>query len=183
MRVIAGKYKGALLKRPPESITRPTTDRIREALFNIICHRPDFSLADAHVLDVFSGSGALGIEALSRGAGRVFFVEKNPKALQIIKENVSKLKIQPFCEIFGIDVMWLPVAPHPVDIVFMDPPYHQGLELPTMVYLREQGWIGPKTWIVVEMDKTQKISFEEKKFFIKTLRNYGRTSIYIVMSE
>lgn len=182
MRVIAGKYKGAGLKRPPESITRPTTDRIREAIFNIICHQDDFSLVGAHVLDVFSGSGALGIEALSRGASQVYFVEKHPQAVQVIKDNIAKLAIQPFCQLFPIDVKRLPQAKQSMDIIFMDPPYHQDLELSTMALLRDLGWLGPKTWVVIEMDKDDQISFNEKNFSIKTLRNYGRTSIYIVVS-
>lgn len=183
MRVIAGKYKGAGLKRPPETITRPTTDRIREAIFNVLCHTPDFSFHDAKVLDVFAGSGALGVEALSRGAEKVFFVEKHPQALQVIRENIIKLRIESQCQLLAIDVQRLPKALVPMDMVFMDPPYHKGLELSTLEILRSLGWVNSATWIILEADKETKIMFEEKKFLIKTLRNYGRTSIYIVMSE
>lgn len=183
MRIIAGKYKGVGLKRPPETITRPTTDRIREAIFNILTHALPFSLEQTHVLDVFSGSGALGIESLSRGAEKVYFVEKHPQALGVIKENLTKLNIQSQCQIYPTDVKNLPKAAQPVDVVFMDPPYHKGLEVPTMELLRELGWVNSKTWIIIETDKNTKLFLEEKNFLIKDLRNYGRTSIYIVMSE
>jgi 16S rRNA (guanine966-N2)-methyltransferase len=183
MRIIGGKFKNSKLKCPPQTITRPTTDRVREAIFNILCHASGFSIADACVMDVFAGSGALGIEALSRGAAQVNFVESHPFALQVLSDNIAKLSLQEQCRVYSIDVKRLPKAFQPANLIFMDPPYHQGLELPTLEILRNKGWIGPDTWIVLETAKENNISFNEKNFLIKTLRTYGSTSIYIVMPE
>jgi 16S rRNA (guanine966-N2)-methyltransferase len=181
MRIIGGKYRGGKLERPPESITRPTTDRIREAIFNIICHSHDFSLPGSVVLDAFAGSGALGIEALSRGAEHAYFVEKHPAALQVLRQNIAKFQLQEFSQVFAHDINKIPETQKPVDLVFMDPPYQHHLEMPTLQLLQERGWIKPSTKIIIETSKNDSLSFNENFFSIKTLRNYGTITIYIVM--
>ena len=123
MRIVAGKWRGQALALPPESITRPTTDRVREALFSAIESRVD--VEGAHVLDAFAGSGALGLEALSRGAVHAAFCEMNGKVLPILKKNVAGLKgASSAATVLRADVLKRPPAPTvPFDIVFLDPPY------------------------------------------------------------
>lgn len=123
MRIVAGKWRGQTLRQPPENITRPTTDRVREALMSAIESRGGFE--GACVLDAFAGSGALGLEALSRGAGRVVFCEVNGKVLAVLKKNVAALPgAAGASKVLKADVTkTLPVADRPYDLVFLDPPY------------------------------------------------------------
>ena len=150
MRLIAGKYKGRRLKRPPESITRPTTDKNRESLFNILQHSPLINLQGAIVLDVFAGSGALGLEALSRGAVHASFVESNPHALKVLSQNIGALKCEENTTIFPIDIKRLPLAKIPADLILIDPPYQAGLEGLTLEALRNKGWLRTQSFIVIE---------------------------------
>lgn len=123
MRIVAGIWRGQPLKQPPESITRPTTDRVREALFSAIESRVDFN--GLRVLDAFAGSGALGLEALSRGAAHVTFCEVNGKVLPVLKGNVAALRGAPArTSVLRADVLkHVPVASAPFDLVLLDPPY------------------------------------------------------------
>lgn len=150
MRIIAGKHRSRKLLRPPEKITRPTTDRVRENVFNILGNFPNFELTDATVLDCFAGSGAYGLEALSRGASFITLVEKDRKAAAIIRQNISALSEENCCKLIQADVFKLPKQSHPVNLVFMDPPYNKGLELLTLSHLQSQGWIDHGTLIVLE---------------------------------
>lgn len=123
MRIVAGKWRGQTLAQPPESITRPTTDRVREALFSAIESRIDF--VGVRVLDAFAGSGALGLEALSRGAAHATFCEVNGKVLPVLKRNVAGLAgAQAASTVLRVDVLKHPPAgPAPFGLVFLDPPY------------------------------------------------------------
>lgn len=123
MRVVAGRWRGRTLVQPPGDITRPTTDRVREALFSAIASRMD--LAGAQVLDAFAGSGALGLEALSRGAAQVTFCEVNGKALSVLKANVAALPgAREATRVLRADVLRCPPVPRqPYDLVLLDPPY------------------------------------------------------------
>ncbi len=150
MRVIAGKARRILLKTAPGLDTRPTTDRIKETLFNIL--QPD--LPGARVLDLFSGSGALGIEALSRGADSCVFVEKAPEALNCIRENLAACRLSDQARVMGTDVLSalnrLDGDEKAFDLVLMDPPYRKGLETEALGRLASSSLIDEYTILVVE---------------------------------
>ena len=150
MRVIAGTARRILLKTVDGLETRPTTDRIKETLFNIL--QPD--LPGARVLDLFSGSGALGIEALSRGAGYCVFVEKAPEAVKCIQANLTATHLEARSRVMITDVQnalsRMDGAEKPFDLVLMDPPYRKGLELEALSRLSESSLIDEYTIIVVE---------------------------------
>ncbi|MGN8630569.1 16S rRNA (guanine(966)-N(2))-methyltransferase RsmD [Blautia sp. HCP3S3_G3] len=160
MRVIAGKARRLQLKTVPGLDTRPTTDRIKETLFNIL--QPE--LLDCRFLDLFSGSGGIGIEALSRGAQYAVFVEKNPKACACIRENLSFTKLAENGKLLNMDVLQaLRSLEHKgvFDCVFMDPPYQQELERQVLEYLRESSIIDENTLIIVEADLKTDFSYAE----------------------
>ena len=127
LRITSGLHRGRLIKSLPGLGTRPTTERTRQAWLNAL----QMQLPEARVLDLFSGSGALGIEALSRGASYVVFVEENPKAAQVIRENIKILKLEDQARVYQKRVETvLPLLQNeaPFDFVFLDPPYHKGFE-------------------------------------------------------
>ncbi len=148
MRIIAGKWRGRQLEQPPQTITRPTTDRVREALFNILISRIG-TFDGLHVLDAFAGSGALGLEALSRGAKHVMFAEKDKNALRILQHNVAKLKCEEHVSI-TTDAFKINKSEQLFDLVFMDPPYCAGLESELFSFLTQQNLISDETLIVIE---------------------------------
>jgi len=129
MRIIAGRFKGRTLQAPSGLTTRPTSDRLREALFNVLSHGYGDPITDARVLDLFAGTGALGLEALSRGAAFVQFVEEAAAARGLIKANVETLGVAGITKVYRRDATYMgPVAPaEPFSLVFCDPPYGKGL--------------------------------------------------------
>ncbi|ORE92505.1 methylase [Stappia sp. 22II-S9-Z10] len=150
MRVVGGKHKGTGLAAPRGQATRPTTDRLRETVFNILAHRFGGALDGARVLDLFAGSGALGVEALSRGASFVLFVETGAEARGAIRRNVEAVGATGITRIWRRDATKLgpcPVAPF--DVVFADPPYGQGLGEAAAAALAE-GWLKPGALLVLE---------------------------------
>ena len=149
MRVIAGKAGSLPLRTIEGSGTRPTTDRIKETLFNILGP----SLADCRFLDIFSGSGAIGIEALSRGAAEAVFVEKSKRACTCIRQNLSFTKLADNGKILCMDALQAlrVLEGEPAfDLIFMDPPYGKGLEYPLLEYLAESKLVRADTLIVIE---------------------------------
>ena len=151
MRVIAGKARRLSLKTVPGMETRPTTDRIKETLFNIL--QP--YIPDCTFLDLFSGSGAIGIEALSRGAEHATFVEKNPRACACIRENLAFTKLAEHGKLLNMDVLQALRSLEgkgAFDIIFMDPPYNQELERQVLEYLRDSTVVDENTLIIVEAD-------------------------------
>lgn len=150
MRVIAGKARRLLLKTIDGPDTRPTTDRIKETLFNIL--NPD--LADAAFLDLFAGSGGIGIEALSRGADKAVFVEKNPKAADCIRENLKTTHLEEDGTVIACDVLTglrrLEDQGIVFDFVFMDPPYGQEAERSVLEYLSDSSLIDEDSAVIVE---------------------------------
>ncbi|MDP3372370.1 MAG: 16S rRNA (guanine(966)-N(2))-methyltransferase RsmD [Candidatus Paracaedibacteraceae bacterium] len=150
MRIISGKLRGRKLVRPPEDITRPTTDRAREALFSVITSRLK-SFDNMQVLDAFSGSGAFGLEALSRGAHHVLFAEKHPLVRRVLLENISALECQKVSTVIN-DALRIPSVQKPFNLIFMDPPYGIKLEYTLMPILIERGYIDESTLIIVETE-------------------------------
>ncbi len=152
MRVVGGRLRGRPLAGPKSSTIRPTADRLRESVFNILLHGYGDPITDARVLDLFAGSGALGIEALSRGASFALFVDDGAEARALIRENVTALGLGGVTRIFRRDATKLGPA-HPVEpfaLVFLDPPYGQGLAVPALIAARDGGWLTPGALIVVE---------------------------------
>jgi len=152
MRVVGGRLRGRTLAAPKSQAIRPTSDRLRESLFNILAHAYGDPVAGARVLDLFAGTGALGLEAISRGAAFCLFVDDGAEARALIRQNVDALGLGQVTRVFRRDATRLGAA-HPVEpfgLVFLDPPYRKGLALPALAALRDGGWLVPDALVVVE---------------------------------
>ena len=150
MRIIAGAWRGRPLEAPPGRSTRPTSDRAREGLFSMLASRLG-SFEDLEVADLFAGTGALGLEALSRGAAHCTFVEKDRAALDILKRNIDRLGVTDRTEV-RIQAAEHAARPRrPCDLVFMDPPYGSGLAQAALDRIAGPGWLAPAAWISVEL--------------------------------
>ncbi len=152
MRVVGGRRRGRALAAPKGAAIRPTSDRTRESLFNILAHAYGDPVAGARVLDLFAGTGALGIEALSRGAAFALFIDDAAEARALIRQNVDALGLGAATRVFRRDATKLGPA-HPVEpfgLVFVDPPYRKGLAERALASLREGGWLTPEALLVVE---------------------------------
>ncbi|MFG1180244.1 16S rRNA (guanine(966)-N(2))-methyltransferase RsmD [Xanthobacter versatilis] len=152
MRIVGGRLKGRALKGPSSSATRPTSDRLRESLFNMLAHAYGDPCDGARVLDLFAGTGALGIEALSRGARFTLFVEEAAEARGLIRDNVEALGLTGVTKVFRRDATRLgdmgPGEPH--GLVFCDPPYGKGLAEQALTSAVAGGWLAPDALVVVE---------------------------------
>lgn len=180
MRVIAGKARRLPLKTVPGQETRPTTDRIKETLFNIL--QPE--LADCRFLDLFSGSGAIGIEALSRGAESAVFVEKNPKACACIRQNLSFTKLEKDGTLLNMDVLQALRSLEggaPFDCIFMDPPYSQGLEQQVLAYLGHSSLADEYTRIIIEEELHEDFSYVEQLGFEITRSKEYKTNKHVFL--
>ena len=185
LRIIGGTLRGKSLKIPPSSSTRPTSDRGREAIFNILAHqfiRTDgiSILQNAYVMDFFAGSGAFGIEILSRGASFCVFVENDLKTLPILEQNLSHLKLIKKSFVIKEDLRYsfdLPIhlKTREVDIVFLDPPYGKGFIKNVLMILMKKNYLSLHTLIIAEMEKSEDISFIEQNFLLKNHRVYGKS--------
>lgn len=180
MRVVAGRYRGRRLEAPPGRAVRPTSERSREAIFNILeAGRHSGGqplLRGARVLDAFAGTGALGIEAFSRGAEEVTFLEKAASSLACLRQNVKGLEPAAALKIVQADALAPPPAPAAVDLVFMDPPYGEGLAVPALSALHGAGWIGPATLVVVET-AVRELDEAPHGFVVLDQRRYGRARL------
>lgn len=152
MRIIAGRYKGRRLTAPPGADTRPTSDRARQALFDMLMHAPwaEATLTGAAVLDVFAGTGALGLEALSRGAASATFIESGRPALAVLRANIAACGATELCRVVASDAL-KPPRGAACGLVFMDPPYGQGLVPLALAALAKAGWIVPGALIIAEI--------------------------------
>jgi 16S rRNA (guanine966-N2)-methyltransferase len=152
MRIVGGRLKGRNLASPASRDIRPTADRLRESLFNILIHAYDNPIPDARVLDLFAGTGALGIEAVSRGAKFVLFVDNGAEARALMRNNVEALGLGGVTKIYRRDATHLGPA-HPVEpfsLAFLDPPYAKGLADKALVSLRDGSWLTSGALLVVE---------------------------------
>jgi 16S rRNA (guanine966-N2)-methyltransferase len=152
MRIVAGRLGGRILAAPKDRAIRPTSDRLRETLFNILFHAYGDPVTGARVLDLFAGTGALGLEAMSRGAAFALFVDAGVVARGLIRANVETLGLGGVTRIFRRDATCLgPVHPiKPFSLVFADPPYRQDLGERALASARDGGWLAPGTIVVVE---------------------------------
>jgi 16S rRNA (guanine966-N2)-methyltransferase len=181
MRIVAGKFRGAGLVAPKGLATRPTSDRVRQTLFNVLEHgAPGVAFDGARVLDLFAGSGALGLEALSRGARFCLFVEENAEARAAIRRNVEALGLTGITKIWRRDATKLGPAGRiePFDVVFCDPPYGKGLGQRALGAAVEGGWTAPNAVIVLEERAGLDIDWPAPLAEIDR-RRYGKTAIAI----
>ncbi len=152
MRVVGGRLRGRALAPPKSQAIRPTADRLRESLFNILVHGYGDPVSGARVLDLFAGTGALGIEALSRGAAFALFIDESAEARALLRENVAVLGLGGVSRIFRRDATKLgPAHPlAPFSLVFLDPPYGHGLAEKSLAAVRAGRWLAPEALVVVE---------------------------------
>jgi len=186
MRIVGGQFKGRAIVTPAGQATRPTSDRAREAVFNILAHAPWSAGFDGkRVLDLFAGSGALGLEAMSRGAAFALFVETDAAARGAIRDNIEALGLFGTTRIHRRDATDLGLKPaglgEPFDLVFLDPPYGKGLGETALERMREGAWINPGAQIVFECgaDETPRTpSYEELD-----VRDYGAAKVLFLRAS
>ncbi|ETX13824.1 DNA methyltransferase [Roseivivax halodurans JCM 10272] len=182
MRVVAGRFRGRTLasvgKGDPGAHLRPTTDRVREALFNMLGGgRFGDPFDGARVLDLFAGTGALGLEALSRGASHVTFVESGRKAQGLIRNNVTTLDVAAETALIGRDALKLPGAEAPATLIFLDPPYGKSLGSKALAAASAGGWIAPGALVVWEESAPQTAP---DGFTLLETRRYGDTHVTLL---
>ncbi len=177
MRIISGRFKGKKLHSVRGLTIRPTADRLRESIFSILSHR----VLNAMVLDLFAGTGALGMEALSRGAESAVFVDNNPGALSVIQRNITSCSFDKQAHIIKWDIKknlnCLKSAGTAFDLVFMDPPYNQGMVKPALFNLEQTGSLEKGARIVVEHSPLESIPDPVFMFEIADQRKYGKTLV------
>lgn len=185
MRIVGGKFRGHSVAPPHGSATRPTSDRVRESIFNILAHGIEgLELEDARVLDLFAGTGALGLEAISRGARFCQFVEESAEARGLIRKNADALGVIGQVKIWRRDATKLgPCAPQPgFDLVFADPPYGKGLGDKALASLIEGQWLNPGAIVVLEEALASPVPPLSGLALIDT-RDYGETRIRFYRQE
>ncbi|MEJ0061791.1 MAG: 16S rRNA (guanine(966)-N(2))-methyltransferase RsmD [Alphaproteobacteria bacterium] len=186
IRIVGGIFAGRSLPVPVGRETRPTSDRVREAMFNILAHR-DWNVGrdaimNAHVLDVCCGTGALALEAISRGADYACLVDLSPAAIRVVDNNVNVLGIANQCRIIRADVLQMPKAPRPCNLIFIDPPYDKNLPAQIVPGLVAQGWVAPRAIVVVETAEDETVELPPE-FTLKLDREYGDTKIWFYVYE
>ena len=153
MRIVGGRLKGRIIRPPTSRAIRPTSDRLRESIFDILAHRFEGVIDGALVIDVFAGSGALGFEALSRGAKSVLFVDNGEHAWELLRANIASLALSDVTRVWRSDATRLGMVPSGsprFTLAFLDPPYAQGLAEQALKKLSEGGWLAPHALAVVE---------------------------------
>jgi 16S rRNA (guanine966-N2)-methyltransferase len=177
VRIIAGEWRRRLLRAPEGDTTRPTADRTRETLFGMLTSRLG-TFEGLAVADLFAGSGALGIEALSRGAQSCVFVEHDAAALRALRANIAALRAQPQCDVRAASVMALGPAAKPYDLLLLDPPYATGAGSVALDRLQRLGWIGEATWIALETGHDEKVTV--KALEIESERKVGKAKLSLL---
>ncbi len=183
MYIVAGKHKGRRIEAPEGRAVRPTASRTREAVFNILSHgryaSEDAPLLRGRVADIFCGSGAMGLEALSRGASHVTFVDKSRESLEAVEYNVKHFGETSTTRIIRADSSILPLAPHPHEILLIDPPYNSGLIVGALNTAKAGGWIAPHGVAVVEQAWKEAITIPKGWQQIDE-RKYGNTRVLLL---
>ena len=177
MRIIAGAYKARTLIAPPGATTRPTSDRARQALFDMILHAPwggSILIENATILDAFAGTGALGLEALSRGAGFAHFIENDPAALTALRANIAAVKTSN-ARVHASSALAPPPGP-PCRLIFLDPPYGKSLIPQAAAKLAATGWIAKDTIIIAETASAEPAPTGEP---LLADRNHGAARIWV----
>lgn len=179
MRVIGGVLRGKRLVSVPGNRTRPTSDRLRETVFNVLGSR----VKETFVLDLFAGTGALGIEALSRGAAQAVFLDHRLEAVEVIRRNVASCRLESRARIYRWDVLRnlniLKASPEPFSLVFMDPPYERGMVAPTFLNLSRCGCLQDRCDIVAEHASGEPVSNPPAGYELLDRREFGKTLVSI----
>lgn len=174
MRIIAGKWRGRTIEAPPGQSTRPTADRVRETLFSMLASRLG-TFEDLRVADLFAGSGALGFEALSRGAGIAIFVESDARAAAIVRRNADKLGAA--AQVLACSALALPRS-EPFHLIFADPPYAKGSGTAVVEAVHRAGWLAPGGWMSVETERRE--ALDPGPFVGDAERQIGRARITLL---
>jgi len=173
MRIVSGKHKGRSINAPKGRDTRPTSDRAREAIFNVLEHGVTGpGICDARVLDVFAGTGALGLEALSRGAAHCTFVESHRGAARTLQDNIQMLGEETTSKVIERKAIAIGDPQFPCDYVFMDAPYNQGLSEPALQTLVRRGWLNDGCVLMVEVAKDEDLPLPTG-FTLQKEKDYG----------
>jgi 16S rRNA (guanine966-N2)-methyltransferase len=180
MRIISGTWRSRPLIAPKGDTTRPTADRTRETLFSMLTSRLG-SFEDLQILDLFAGSGALGLEALSRGAANCTFVEQDRAALDALEANIAKLGAKQQTEIRRGSALMLGAARDPFDLILMDPPYGTGAGAVALDKLGRLGWFTPGAWISLETSGKEDV--DVKGFTVDTVRDVGKARITLLRPD
>src|SRR6478752_2298430 len=181
MRIVAGKFRGKALLSPSDESVRPTSDRAREAMFNILASRIGVHLDGLKVLDLFAGTGALGLEAISRGASGAVFVDTGAEARGLIRDHIEAFGIAGTAKLLRRDATALGPAGTmgPFDLVFLDPPYAKGLGEQALVSLRDGKWLGQDATIVLEESAEVELALPEG-FVLDDRREYGAAAVHFI---
>lgn len=181
MYVIAGKHKGRRIESPEGRDIRPTASRTREAIFNILAHGRygEKGLLKGRVADVFCGSGAMGLEALSRGAASITFVDKSSEALKAAEHNLKYFGESANARLIRADSSQLPAAPQPHEILFVDPPYNTGLGIKSLLTALSGGWLAPGGVAVLEQSWKEGVVIPEG-YVLESERKYGNTRVLLL---
>ena len=182
MRIVGGRLRGRVFKAPASRAIRPTSERLRESIFDILAHSYGDPAAGARVVDLFAGSGALGLEALSRGAAFTLFVDDGGEARALLRANIEALSLGGATRVFRADATRLGRAPTTYSLAFLDPPYGKNLAAPTLKALVEGDWLAPGAVVVVEEDARVTIAAPEALRIVEE-RVYGDTKIAIFVME
>lgn len=177
MRIIAGEWRGRKLKAPEGDTTRPTADRTRETLFSMLTSRLG-SFEGLLVADFFAGSGALGLEALSRGAAEAIFVEQDAAALRALRDNIANLDARQRCDVRAGSVLALGDTKRAPDLLLLDPPYGTGAGAVALDRLSRKGWIAPGAWISVETGRNETV--DVKGFEVDAIRDVGKARLHLL---
>lgn len=174
MRIVGGRLRGRALKRPGSDAIRPTADRLRETVFNILAHSYGNPVAGARVIDLFAGTGAMAIEALSRGADFALFVDVSAQACAIARANLAALELDGAARILQRDARKLGAAPEgeSFTLAFLDPPYGKGFVPPTLKALRDGSWLDKDALVVIEEHAGAEVALPEG-FVVRETRRYG----------
>jgi len=176
MRIIAGEWRGRPIEAPPGNATRPTADRVRETLFSMLVSRLG-TFQDLRVADLFAGSGALGLEALSRGAAYATFVERDAAVAAALKRNAEKLDATGRAQILAGSALALPRT-EPFDLIFADPPYGAGSGTAVVSAVLKAGWLAPGGWMSVETSRED--SLDASELAIEATRDVGRARVTLL---
>jgi 16S rRNA (guanine966-N2)-methyltransferase len=189
MRIVGGKSRGLILQAPADERVRPTSDRVRESIFNILAHNDfgtGFRLEGSRVLDLFAGTGALGLEALSRGAKFVLLVDDHAESRALIRRNVEAMQATGATKIWRRDATELgPMEPNaggPFTLLLLDPPYRKDLAGKALTSARDGGWLAPKALIVAEMAEDENF-IAPAGFDLLDERVYGETKIFVLSNR
>ena len=180
MRIIAGKFKGRKLIPPTGTDIRPTADRTRESVYNLLMHGQfgGEAIIDQHVVDLCCGTGAFGLEALSRGARIASFIDKDRRSLELARENALHCSTSSTCFFIGADATRLPAPREPAALVFFDPPYDTPILAPSYTSLQQNGWFAPGALLVVEQARNTMIPALDGAEQIDE-RQYGKAKIVV----